>query len=246
MITLKGIKFYSSATEMPIEREWAFKRYLLFISNGMHDPYEAVMKVSEFIQNESYEQAQAACRNWYQSIYMNLEMFDPQSFAFACLIHSIDGNERTDLTEDGLKETLDLIKDKVTKEEIIEKVYEVKKKITNECEKYFPNLFDYKKREKNFISSYKNMIAELAKSAIAGEYTKQYHELHNYINGVLQPLYFDPESSHSADISHDLYLENMSAKLSEFTSKDVKKMTVIEFYALLNQKLEQSKSQGDS
>ena len=53
----------------------------------------------------------------------------------------------------------------------------------------------------------------------------------------------DPKSHNSADIQHELKLEELTAQMGEFTNKDVKQMTVIEFYALINQRLKAAKRQ---
>ena len=128
MITLiNRVKFYNNPQQMPIEREWLFKKYLMMCNMSLHDPYEACMKVSELIQQNALDNAVSMCRNWYQSIYMNVEAFDPASYSFATLIHSVDGVERNDLSEEGLHDTLNLIKGELTRTEILKQIADVKK-----------------------------------------------------------------------------------------------------------------------
>jgi hypothetical protein len=58
---------------------------------------------------------------------------NPESLAFVCLVHSIDGVEMTDLSEDNLKRTLKLLSDRGL-------LYsELKKKLKTQGKEYIMN-----------------------------------------------------------------------------------------------------------
>ena len=62
----------------------------------------------------------------HQSMF---DQVDHESRAFACLIHSIDGEENTDLSDDGLDTLIDKLP-KIEKVEIRDIINQVKKKLS--------------------------------------------------------------------------------------------------------------------
>ena len=63
-----------------------------------------------------------------QSMYMINSEISPKYLAFAALIHSIDGKEVTDLSDDGLKALLEEIK-QIKHSKVIEFLFWLKKKL---------------------------------------------------------------------------------------------------------------------
>ena len=78
----------------------------------------------------------------------------PKYLAFAALIHSIDGKEVNDLSDDGLKKLLQDLKD-IKHSKVIDFLLWLKKKVTSELETYFPVEFENPK-EKEAYDKLKN------------------------------------------------------------------------------------------
>lgn len=128
----KKISFYSAIEELPIKRYSKFQKYNL-IESGIGTDIEAIgfhfSKLFEYQSHKMFTEALQETKNLYYNLYMILEEIHIPSMAFCCLIHSIDGEILSDLSEDNLKKTVDtLSKIGVTHASIVDKVAVVKKK----------------------------------------------------------------------------------------------------------------------
>lgn len=131
LLNKKIIKVYDSIDEMPIVNFQKYNKYLLIdsgIGSDADDIDSHIVKIAKFIRAGDNKKALQELQNMRQNMYMVNNEISPKYLAFAALIHSIDGKELTDLSDDGLKEVLNRIK-KIKHSKIIEFLYSLKKKL---------------------------------------------------------------------------------------------------------------------
>lgn len=86
-----------------------FKKYLIIdagLGNNMDIFNSFYAKVSQFNAAGRKEDVAGEMKNFQLSVYQRLSGFDFRFNSLAVLIHSIDGETRTNITEDGVTATL--------------------------------------------------------------------------------------------------------------------------------------------
>ena len=111
-----------------------FQKYCL-IESGVGADIDAVgnhfTKLFPFLAQGMAAEALTESKNLYYNLFLILEETNIPGMAFCCLLHSIDGEPLTDLTEDNLKKTVaDLSAIGVTHETVRHYVDHLKKKST--------------------------------------------------------------------------------------------------------------------
>lgn len=110
----KTILVYDSIDEMPIVNFQKYNKFLLIdsgIGSDVDDIDAHIVKVAKYIKAKDEKKALQELQNMRQSIYMVNSEISPKYLAFAALIHSVDGKEVTDLSDDGLKNLLQDIRE---------------------------------------------------------------------------------------------------------------------------------------
>lgn len=110
----KIILVYDSIDEMPIINFQKYNKFLLIdsgIGSDVDDIDAHIIKVAKYVKAGDEKKALAELQNMRQNIYMVNSEISPKYLAFAALIHSVDGKEVTDLSDDGLKTLLQGIKE---------------------------------------------------------------------------------------------------------------------------------------
>lgn len=113
-INNKTILVYDSIDEMPIVNFQKYNKFLLIdsgIGSDVDDIDAHIVKVAKYIKANDEKKALAELQNMRQNIYMVNSEISPKYLAFAALIHSVDGKEVTDLSDDGLKTLLQDIRE---------------------------------------------------------------------------------------------------------------------------------------
>lgn len=126
------IKVFASAEELPIKRYSKFQKYSL-LETGIGSNMESIGahfgKLFEYLGYQMNAEALQESKNLYYNFHLMLEEVNIESMAFACLIHSMDGTEITDTSEDGLKVIVELLSEYgLTQKEVESHNSEVKKK----------------------------------------------------------------------------------------------------------------------
>ena len=109
LINNKIIRVYDSIDEMPIINFQKYNKYLLIdsgIGSDADDIDAHIIKIAKFIKVNDNKKALQELQNMRQNMYMVNNEISPKYLAFAALIHSIDGKEVNDLSDDGLKKLL--------------------------------------------------------------------------------------------------------------------------------------------
>ncbi len=113
-INNKVILVYDNVDDMPIINFQKYNKYLLIdsgIGSDVDDIDSHIVKIAKYIKADDRKKALAELQNMRQNMYMVNCEISPKYMAFAALIHSVDGKEVTDLSDDGLKNLLQDIKE---------------------------------------------------------------------------------------------------------------------------------------
>lgn len=230
LINKKVIRVYDSIDEMPIVNFQKYNKYLLIdsgIGSDADDIDAHITRIAKFIKANNNSKALQELQNMRQNMYMVNNEISPKYLAFAALIHSIDGKEVSDLSDDGLKAALKELKE-IKHSAIVELLLWLKKKVTFELETYFPGDF-VNSKEKDAYDKIKNRTLLVLDSIISGADNT---ELINAVDIMLINMH-NPKSfigSESVEIKYDKQFESTCLLIAQKTSMDAKKMTVLQFY----------------
>lgn len=126
------VELYSSIDEMPMANYHKFNKYLMFES-GLAPNANGVIghlsRMSELLSAEEYDKLRLEIQNTYQAVSFIMEEMSPISMAFACMVHKIDGELVTDLSDEAMK----LLSYRLNRERakvLRSNVEELKKKLT--------------------------------------------------------------------------------------------------------------------
>lgn len=230
LINNKIVKIYDSIDEMPIVNFQKYNKYLLIdsgIGSDIDDIDSHVLRIAKFIKSNNSKKALQELQNMRQNIYMVNSEISPKYLAFAALIHSIDGVEITDLSDDGLKAVLNGLR-AVKHSAIISLLMKLKKKVTTELETYFPDDF-ISPKEKDAYDKLKNRTLLVLDGIINGTDNSEEIEI---IDAMMLSMH-DPKSfigSESVEVKYDKQFESTCLLIAQKTNLDAKKMTVLQFY----------------
>jgi hypothetical protein len=154
----------------------------------------------------------------------------PKHYAFAALIHSIDGVEQKDLSDNHLQELVDELS-RVPNGLVIDLLTAIKKKLSTELETYFPNEFD-SAREKEAYSKLKTRtILQLQEIAEDTEKASEIAEIDKFLFNLQKPKNFNGKDSE--EIKYDKQFESACMIISQKTGLKAKSLNVLEFYNTL-------------
>lgn len=228
------LKLYDSIEDMPIENFQKYNKYLLIdagIGSDVNDIDAHIAKIAKYINADNKKEALQELINTRKNLYMVNSNISPKHLAFAALIHSINGNKVTDLSDDNLKKVLSDIRE-IKRSTIADFLYRLKKKVQAELETYFPNSFSasakdreaYDKVKRRTILELESIINSIDNSdnikAIDAELFMLYH-----------PKSFD--GSGSVEVQYDKSYQNALLLISKELNLDTKNMSTLQFYNAL-------------
>ena len=230
LINKKIVRVYDSIDEMPIINFQKYNKYLLIdsgIGSDADDIDAHIIKIAKFIKANNSKKALQELQNMRQNMYMVNSEISPKYLAFAALIHSIDGKEVNDLSDDGLKKLLQDLKD-IKHSKVINFLLWLKKKVTNELETYFPGDF-VNPKEKEAYDRLKNRTLLVLDSIINNtDNTKQIESIDAMMLNMHAPKVFI--GSESVEVKYDKQFESTCLLIAQKTNMDARKMTVLQFY----------------
>lgn len=230
LINKKVVQVYDSIDEMPIVNFQKYNKYLLIdscIGSDADDIDAHISRIAKFIKFNNNKKALQELQNMRQNMYMVNNEISPKYLAFAALIHSVDGKEVNDLSDDGLKTLLKKLKE-VKHSAIVELLLWLKKKVAFELETYFPGDF-INPKEKDAYDKIKNRTLLVLDSIVNNVDNT---ELIEAVDFTLINMH-NPKSfigSESVEIKYDKQFESTCLLIAQKTSMDAKKMTVLQFY----------------
>lgn len=230
LINKKIVRVYDSIDEMPIINFQKYNKYLLIdsgIGSDADDIDAHIVKIAKFIKANNNKKALQELQNMRQNMYMVNNEISPKYLAFAALIHSIDGKEVNDLSDDGLKKLLQDLKD-IKHSKVIDFLLWLKKKVTSELETYFPGDF-VNPKEKEAYDKLKNRTLLVLDSIINDtDNTEQIELIDTMMLNMHTPKVFI--GSESVEVKYDKQFESTCLLIAQKTSVDARKMTVLQFY----------------
>ena len=223
------VELYDSIDDLPVLRFHKYNKMLL-VDSGVGGDLNDI--------NNHLERAMVYCRtkpdfaikeleNLRQNIFLIMSEINPKHLAFCTLIKTFDKQPFDDLSDEGLKNMLQKIKD-ISHTDLTAHTEAVKKKIDSELSLYFPGTFD-DGAVKEYFDQLKKRTLLILDSIISGG--PQQKEI-NYITDLLitytRPVsFYGPDSM---EIQYDRQFENMCLILSQKLNVDPKKFTVLEYY----------------
>lgn len=244
LINNKVIKVYDSIDEMSIVNFQKYNKYLLIdsgIGSDVDDIDSHIVKIAKYIKSNNSKKALQELQNMRQNIYMVNSEISPKYLAFAALVHSIDGKEVNDLSDDGLKELLSGIK-AIKHSAIIDFLSWLKKKVTTELETYFPGDF-ISPKEKEAYDKLKSRTLLVLDSIVNGTDNSEHIQAIDAIMfGMHDPKPFT--GNESVEVKYDKQFESACLLIAQKTSLDAKKMTVLQFYNAIDNIKKQAEAES--
>ena len=246
LINKKIVRVYDSIDEMPIVNFQKYNKYLLIdsgIGSDADDIDAHIVKIAKYIKSNNNRKALQELQNMRQNIYMVNSEISPKYLAFAALIHSVDGKEVNDLSDDGLKKLLQDLKE-VKHSKVIDFLLWLKKKVTSELETYFPGDF-VNPKEKEAYDKLKNRTLLVLDSIINDtDNTEQIELIDTMMLNMHTPKVFI--GSESVEVKYDKQFESTCLLIAQKTSMDARKMTVLQFYNAIDNIKAQAEAEAKS
>lgn len=229
----KSVEIYDAIDELPIIRFHKYNKMLLIdagVGSDLADFDKHFERILQYLNLKDTKAAVTELQNLRQNVYFIQSNISPRNLAFATLVKSVDGKECNDLSDDGLRKTLELFNDAPAKA-FASEADAVKKKIDEDLRLYFPKLFD-DAAVKEYYDQLRKRTLLVLHSVINGKATEKETDEINKLTTLLI-TYFNPkifQGSESVEIKHDKDFEDMCLVISQNLHVDPKKFTVLEYY----------------
>jgi hypothetical protein len=139
------VQLYSSIKELPIDQSKKMQAYLLQqmgIGSGVQDIDDRLERMTTFLSADKKAEAVEELKNLRFAIFSTVQEVRYDSLAFACLLHSIDGERVQDYSSDGLTAMITRLSGEGLSNEKVEDILaEVKKNLTPNENYIFQNSF---------------------------------------------------------------------------------------------------------
>lgn len=191
-----------------------------------------------YIHRDDKENATKEIENLRQNVFLIRSALSPKHLAFAAIIKDVDGQERNDLSDDGLKETLSLIGDSPIGETDAA-MESAKKKIEEELELYFPSLFADSSVKEMYDLMLRRTKMRLYSIIEKTDKTAEINDITDELITYIKPKDFSTEKS--VELAADKQFEKICVMISESLHVNPKSYTVMEFYTAFDYLKEKSK-----
>jgi len=232
IIDKKNVEIYDNIDELPIARFHVYNKMLLIdagIGSDLNDWDAHVERILKYMDKGDTDSAKKELINTRQNIYFIQSGLSPKNLAFAALVRSIDGKECNDLTPEGLGAVL-LNFNSISQTELTKMLNSVKKKIDDEINLYFPQLFDDVKTKEYF-----NMLCKRTMKALEllakGEDPENDEDIKAMTADLItftKPRQYSGKNSF--EVEFDKQYETMCLTISRELNLNAKTMSVLEYY----------------
>lgn len=246
LINKKIVRVYDSIDEMPIINFQKYNKYLLIdsgIGSDADDIDAHIVKIAKYIKSNNNRKALQELQNMRQNIYMVNSEISPKYLAFAALIHSVDGKEVNDLSDDGLKKLLQDLKE-IKHSKVIDFLLWLKKKVTSELEIYFPGDFVNPKEKEAYDKLKARTLLVLDSMINDTDNSEQIETIDMIMLNMHSPKSYI--GSESVEIKYDKQFESTCLLIAQKTSMDARKMTVLQFYNAVDNIKQQLEAESKS
>jgi len=229
------LKMYDSIDEMPIVNFQKYNKYIL-IDSGLGSDIDSVdshlVNLAKLIKTDKAKASQEL-QNLRQTMHLIVSGISPKHLAFAALIHSIDGEAVTDLSDDNLKSILDKLNE-VKHSKIVDFLIWLKKKLDTELVTYFPKDFGDNAKEKEVYDKLKQKtLLKLDGIINDNDNSEQITKIDDFLFSLYKPKNFTGQDS--VEVKYDKQFETTCMYISQETNLNAKSMTVLEFYNTLSE-----------
>lgn len=135
------LELYTGIDELPITRFNAYNRYLLVdagIGSDMNDVDRHIGAIRRFLGSKDIASADKELMNMRQNLAFVIGGVSPRMMAFVPLIATMNGRERNDLSDEGVRATLEELGQKgLTVGKLFGLMVEVKKKWNRSWRSFF-------------------------------------------------------------------------------------------------------------
>lgn len=228
------LELYDGIDEMPIVNFQKYNKYLLIdsgIGSDVDDIDRHIAKIARYIKMDDKPKAMQELQNMRQNIYMVNNHISPKYLAFAALVKSVDGKEVTDLSDDSLKALLESIS--AVKHSLLTSILsDIKKKVSEELEVYFPEDFISPKMSLA-LNKQKARLYLILDDVITGKnHDKEIDDIDDSIAQSNAPKPFIGKQS--VEVQYDKQFEETCLMLSqEGHISDPYSLTVLQFYSMV-------------
>lgn len=226
----KKVELFDNIEELPITRFHAFNKMLLIdagVGSDLADWDSHLEKAIRFIRTNKPEHAEKELENVRQCVYFVQQNISPKNLAFCALVKSVDGREYNTMTTDGLMQVSKLFQD-APNGEIATFTEEVKKKIDEELQDYFPKLFDDASVKEYYDKMRQRTIVILDEIIEGKDRREEIEKLTDLLMTYTKPQSFS--GADGVEVQYDKQFENMCLLLSQRLHVNAKKFTTLEYY----------------
>lgn len=230
MLNGKVVKVYDSIDEMPIVNFQKYNKYLLIdsgIGSDADDIDSHIVTIARFVKAGDSKKALMELQNLRQNMHMVNSEISPKYLSFAALIHSVDGKEITDLSDDNLKEILGELK-QLKHSFVVDFIEWLKKKVATELETYFPDEFNSVHEKEAYDTLKRRTLLILDSVANGTDTEEEVAAIDKAVQDKYKPKTYT--GSDSVEVKYDRHFENTCLLITQKTGADAKKMTVLQFY----------------
>lgn len=226
------VVMYDAIGELPMRRFHVYNKYLLIdagIGSDMADFDAHMEKTMLYLRGGKTIEAAQELENMRQQFFLVTERLSARDMSFAALVAYVDGEARDDLSDDGLRATLEMLNDAPI-DDVTAPLEAVKKKMNDELVTYFPSLFD-DARAKEYSDNLRRRTIALLQTIIHGESAERNAEVERLTLRMLE--YNRPRkfSGHDGfEVQYDKQLEKMCLTISQNLHTDPHNYTVLQFY----------------
>ncbi len=226
------VLLYDDIDEMPVERfNKANKFWMLsdHLGNSFEDIDRVHLSKLYFVAGDK-DKTVKEVNNLRVLVHNIIREVHPNQLAFAATIHSVDGKEVTDITDEGLARVMrDLSSKGLSIGEAKKKI--TREKIYTELEAYFPQRFKTGVAP-TFYSELKRRTLRMLEAIKNKEDISDYlNKSDAYFGNMIYPKNFIGDNSY--EMEYERAFEQNCILLSAYTNADVKKISVKEYFSLL-------------
>lgn len=229
----KVLEIYDAIDELPVARFHKYNKMLLIdagVGSDLSSFDRHLERAIMYARSGQGEEVEKELQNLRQNMYFIHTGLSPRHMAFAVLVKSIDGVPCDDISDEGIKRTLEALGG-MTEKDMTAELDAVKKKIEGELGVYFPRVFEGAE-----IKEYYDLLRSRTLSilhAIADD--KHDSDTDTEIEKKTRDLltFFKPQDFggvNSVEIKQDKQFESMCLVISKNLHVDAKKLTVLEYY----------------
>lgn len=235
IINKHKLKLYDSIDEMPIVNFQKYNKYVL-IDSGLGSDIDSVdnhlVNLAKLIKTDKAKATQEL-QNLRQTMHLIVNKISPKYLAFAALIHSVDDNIVTDLSDDNLRKILNELNE-VKHGKLLSIIENFKKKLDTELDTYFPNSFGNNAKEKEVYDRLKQKTLLTLDGIINNKDNSEcIKEIDDFLFSLYKPKSY--EGPESIEVIYDKQFETTCMYISQETNMKAKSMTVLEFYNTLHE-----------